>query len=77
MDVKSFITLTPGAEFTTRYFLHKLQIGPNKLECIDLASTSGLDQCSLVSQRNYTIVDHLKAASLGQAPALLANIRLG
>jgi hypothetical protein len=48
----------------------------NKLECLCLASSSNLFLRLWASPGAYIRVEHLKVASLEQAPALLKNIRL-
>ncbi len=42
-----------------------------------MTNFSSLDICLSVRPEAYSIVDHLKGASLGSAPAFTANIRLG
>jgi len=49
----------------------------NKLECLSLASLSSLVYCLWDSPGFYPKVEHLKGYSMGLAPALLTNIRLG
>jgi hypothetical protein len=49
----------------------------NELECLSLTNLSCLDLCLSVRPEAHSIVDHLKGASLGSAPAFTANIRLG
>jgi hypothetical protein len=45
----------------------------NKLECLLLASLSGLVYCLWARPGAYPRVEHLKGVSLWQAPALLTS----
>jgi hypothetical protein len=45
--------------------------------CFMIQAPGGLLQPSLMFAQPYTRVEHLKDASLGLAPGLLANIRQG
>ncbi len=59
-----------------KFYSRNLRIFYNS-QCLTLASLSSLVQCLWVRPGTYPKVEHLKGASLGQAPALPTNTRLG
>ncbi len=40
------VNVAPGTIFSALHFLHNLQMGPNKLECLSLASLSSQVECN-------------------------------
>jgi hypothetical protein len=52
-------------------------IGPNKLACLSMSKLYSLAQCWCLRPGPYIRMELLNGASLRQATALLANVRLG
>jgi hypothetical protein len=68
--------MPPGGNVIKSFSL-SLMKGHNKLECFSLAKIPGLVECLEVRQRAYPRKENLSVATLGYAPDLLGNIRLG
>jgi hypothetical protein len=75
-DRKMFYSIGPRAQ-CYKTFWPMFSDLDNNLECLSKASLFSPFQCLLVRPTAYPRVDHLKVASLGKAPALPSNIRLG
>jgi len=66
-----------SAQYHKTFYGIKLQIFLNKLRCLSLVSLSSLVYCLWARQGAYPIAEHMKDSSVGLAPALPTNIKLG